>query len=83
MLLTWSRAAPTIKTVGTEDAGQPGDSARAKRDLPALPALPRLRHEVVPGLWLFEDEHGQTYLAVKSNPFRPSGEHTYAVERND
>jgi hypothetical protein len=32
----------------------------------------RIREELVPGLWQFEDETGQLYLAVKSPEWHPT-----------
>lgn len=69
--------------MGTDTEGQGGDSVSAQADSLVSPLAPRVRHEVVPGLWMFEDETGQTYLAVKSTWFQPAGEHTYMAERDD
>jgi hypothetical protein len=34
--------------------------------------LARIREELLPGLWQFEDETGQLYLAVKSPGWSPT-----------
>lgn len=82
MPLTGCTSDLKIKVVESQKPlGQPGDSVPPQADPPSLALAPRLRHEVVPGLWMFEDEHGQTYLAVRSGAFKPVGEHTYMRER--
>lgn len=84
MPLTGHLADLKIKIVESQKPmGQPGDSVPPQADPPSPGLAPRLRHEVVPGLWMFEDEDGQTYLAVLSHAFKPVGEHTYMRERFD
>jgi len=50
------------------------ESDRAKRGRLGVGYEARVRHCLAEGLWEFEGEDGQTYLAVKARPWRPSAQ---------
>ena len=68
--------------MGTSKAhGAPGKaSVRAKRDRQVF-RVPRVREQLAPGLWQFEDDDGQLYLCVKAAGWLPQDRSEDAARR--
>ena len=56
------------------------NSAQPKAGRLGVGGSARVRHCLAEGLWEFEGEDGQTYLAVKAFPWRPNWTATYTSD---
>jgi len=76
-VLTKVRTLLKIKIVGArQNASSVGDTASGGGVQPDPYSL-KVRHKVDDNLWIFEDQSGQTYLAIKSAAFAPGWAATY------
>jgi hypothetical protein len=69
-----------IKVVGKEKKRGGRDTAAAKPRRMGVGSTARVRHCFAEGLWEFEGDDGQTYLAVMAKPWRPGREATWTAD---
>ena len=69
-----------IKIVREKKSSLVQNSAGAKRRQLGVGSMARVRHCLAEGLWEFEGEDGQTYLAVKAKPWRPNWTGAYTSD---
>jgi hypothetical protein len=74
-----------IKIVESQKREGTGETQFREADPLILRPSPRVRHRVDAELWIFEDQNGQTYLAVKSKRFQLGAfaSHSAAFDEED